>query len=136
MRSATDFFAIFHIFWGLVPGFVSWVLGIVRWVLGFVSWMLGSVFWVSGFVSWVSGFVFWVSGFVFWVTVRGSFSSHWLRLLRHALDVWIQGTSEMGPAGAQAYILNNFDGSGCQDPSQSLCPVSYTHLTLPTTPYV
>ena len=31
-----DWSLFFHIFWGLVPGFVSWVLGIVFWVLGFV----------------------------------------------------------------------------------------------------
>ena len=59
--------AIFQIFWGLVPGFVFWVLGIVFWVLGFVFWVSGLLFWVLGFVFWVLGFVFGVSGFVFWV---------------------------------------------------------------------
>ena len=63
-----DFCILFQIFWGLGPGFVSWVLGIVCWVLGFVFWVLGFVFWVSGFVFWVSGIVFWVSGIVFWVS--------------------------------------------------------------------
>ena len=46
----TFFCIFFQIFWGLVPGFVSWVLGIVRWVLGIVFWVLGIVFWVLGIV--------------------------------------------------------------------------------------
>ena len=58
----------FHIFGGLVPGFVCWVLGIVSWVLGIVFWVLGIVVWVLGIVFWVSGLVFWVSGLVFWVS--------------------------------------------------------------------
>ena len=40
-----NFLVIFLIFWGLVPGFVSWVLGFVCWVLGFVCWGLGFVSW-------------------------------------------------------------------------------------------
>ena len=36
-------FWIFWIFWGLVPGFVCWVLGLVCWVLGIVFWVLGPV---------------------------------------------------------------------------------------------
>ena len=61
------FLIFFQIFWGLVPGLVSWVLGIVCWVSGIVFWVLGFVFWVSGFVFWVSGLVFWVLGLVFCV---------------------------------------------------------------------
>ena len=58
---------VFMIFWGLVPGFVSWVLGIVGWVLGIVFGVSGIVFWMLGLVFWVLGFVFLVSGLVFWV---------------------------------------------------------------------
>ena len=54
------FLIFFQICWGLVAGFVSWVLGFVSWVLGFVRWVLGFVFWVLGLVFSVLGLAFWV----------------------------------------------------------------------------
>ena len=48
----------FQIFWGLVPGFVRWVLGIVCWVLGIVFWVLGLVFWVLFCMSCLQWFAF------------------------------------------------------------------------------
>ena len=55
-----SFARFFQICWGLVPGFVSWVLGIVSWVLGIVCWVLGIVCWVLEIVFRVLGIVSWV----------------------------------------------------------------------------